>query len=277
MKLAWLTDIHLDHVHAVKREVFYEKIKETGADYILISGDIANSTTFQDLLMEMQSKTGLKILFVLGNHDYYGSSIRGTRSKLVEEMYVPFCQDKINWLPDSEYHFLTHDLCILGQDGWYDARYGNHEKSRIGMVMNDWIKIEELRNSYLTLDYDREALVNKCREIADAEAEGLKDSFEAALKQSYPKKMIILTHVPPFKEACFYRGQPTEEGILPFYSSKVMGDTISKIASEHPDIDFTVLCGHTHGKVEYRHSGNLLVKAGGATYGHSEIQEVIEA
>jgi predicted phosphodiesterase len=47
-------------------------------------------------------------------------------------------------------------------------------------------------------------------------------------------------------------------------------------AKANPDIDFLVLCGHTHSSSCYKSLDNLVVKAGGVEYGNPIIQEVIE-
>ena len=62
---------------------------------------------------------------------------------------------------------------------------------------------------------------------------------------------------------------------MPYFSSKVIGDVLSAIAQQNSEIEFLVLCGHTHSDASYQPLKNLTVKAGRAEYGRPELQEVI--
>jgi hypothetical protein len=46
MKLAWLTDIHLNFLKVESRQKYYESILATGCDALSISGDIAEASSF---------------------------------------------------------------------------------------------------------------------------------------------------------------------------------------------------------------------------------------
>ena len=75
MKLIWLTDIHINFLDKDERLQFYQKIIRKKCDAILISGDIAEGNSVVDLLTEMADTIQKPIYFVLGNHDYYFSSV----------------------------------------------------------------------------------------------------------------------------------------------------------------------------------------------------------
>ena len=45
---------------------------------------------------------------------------------------------------------------------------------------------------------------------------------------------------------------------------------------EHANCNLTVLCGHTHGTGCAEILPNLVVKTGGAEYGHPKLQGIIE-
>ncbi|MFC3908400.1 hypothetical protein ACFORL_04835 [Legionella dresdenensis] len=47
------------------------------------------------------------------------------------------------------------------------------------------------------------------------------------------------------------------------------------ICTTHPDIDFLVLCGHTHDKAKYTPIPNLTIEAEHAEYDQPEIQKMI--
>lgn len=48
-QIAWLTDIHLNFLKPAERVQFYNRVAETDADKILITGDIAEAKDVCDL------------------------------------------------------------------------------------------------------------------------------------------------------------------------------------------------------------------------------------
>ncbi|HGS8259810.1 TPA: hypothetical protein ACMGHO_002672 [Legionella pneumophila] len=120
----------------------------------------------------------------------------------------------------------------------------------------------------------RQHLLQKMQELADLDANALENDLLQAVRLQ-PRKIIVLTHVPPFKEACQHMGQVSDENYLPYFSSKAIGDVLMPYVLENPAIDFLVLCGHTHSDAEYQPTNNLIVKAGAAEYYKPTIQELI--
>jgi hypothetical protein len=113
------------------------------------------------------------------------------------------------------------------------------------------------------------------QELADKDALCLQRVLEQAITEQRPKKIIVLTHVPPFKEVCLHLGKVSDDDWLPYFGSKIVGDVLIKIASEHTHIDFLVFCGHTHSKGVYQPLSNLMIEAGAAEYCRPEIQKII--
>jgi len=83
MKLAWVTDIHLNFLEFADRKRFYKDIVATKSNAVLVSGDIAEAPTVSDILEEMAQHIAKPIYFVLGNHDYYQSSVENVKQKLL--------------------------------------------------------------------------------------------------------------------------------------------------------------------------------------------------
>jgi predicted MPP superfamily phosphohydrolase len=117
MRLAWLTDIHLNFVDAVNRRHFLETI-ESQADSFAISGDIAESPSIIGVLTEMKEILQKPIYFVLGNHDFYRGSIEKTRgevAKLAEQCEL------LTYLTATGVVELSRQTALVGHDGWADA------------------------------------------------------------------------------------------------------------------------------------------------------------
>ena len=98
MKLAWGTDIHLNFLEFADTKRFYQDIFETKPNAVLISGDIAETSTVSDILEEMAQHIAKPIYFVLGNHDYYQSSVENVRQAITRLSQVSHL---IHWLPEN--------------------------------------------------------------------------------------------------------------------------------------------------------------------------------
>src|SRR5262245_17674903 len=127
MKLAWLTDIHLNFLEDNERQKFYQEIVNTKCDGVLISGDIAEAPCLAEILTEMADYIDKPIYFVLGNHDYYRGQIKEVRDAMTA---LTKENENIIWLPASGIQKLDNDTLLLGQDGWADGRLGDYQNSR---------------------------------------------------------------------------------------------------------------------------------------------------
>jgi predicted phosphohydrolase len=268
MKLTWITDVHLNFLEKDERIDFCHTLIATDSNVVVISGDIAEATSIESILKEMASTIQKPIYFVLGNHDYYRASINDLRNKMISiTKNEPF----LFWLPSSGPQKLNNDVVLLGQDCFADGRYGDYTNSRV--VLNDSRMIVDLFQSSALGKYP---LLEKMQQLADQDANDLEKCVEQAISSYHPKKIIILIHVPPFREVCMHEGKISSDDYLPFFSSKVTGEILMHAAESYPEIEFLALCGHAHSKGFFKPCPNLIVKAGASEYGKPSIQEVIE-
>tara|TARA_R110002126_G_scaffold11644_2_gene51862 strand:+ start:17965 stop:18780 length:816 start_codon:yes stop_codon:yes gene_type:complete len=265
-KIAWVTDIHLNFLKTTAREQFYKRVTETGADKILITGDIAEATDICELLNEFNQYTDKPIYFVLGNHDYYRSRVTHVREKI-----NALCKQNhmLVWLGKPEIVTLSDDTVLLGHDGWADARYGDFDHSSV--TLNDSRLIAELYQAFLL---SKSALKHEMQKLADEDAEILQQTLAKAIATNI-KQVIIATHVPPFPECSWHKDHPSDNDWLPFFASKATGDVLMTAAKKHTNIQFLVLCGHTHTATSINLLDNLKIRAGGAEYYQPEVQDII--
>ena len=113
MKLAWVTDIHLNFLESADRKRFYHDIVATKSNAVLVSGDIAEAPTVSDILEGMAQHIAKPIYFVLGNHDYYQSSVESVRQKVTQLSQE---NPSVNWLPETSLVQLNKDTLLLGED-----------------------------------------------------------------------------------------------------------------------------------------------------------------
>ncbi len=263
MRLGWLTDLHLNFVRPNDRSEFYARLREQKLDAVLIGGDIGEADSVATFLSEMENAMGLPIYFVLGNHDFYRGSIGEVRLTIASQAAV---SRWLHWLPSSGVVLLTGNTALVGHDCWADGRVGDFFRSEV--MLNDYILIDELRCP------DKQRLFAKLNALGDEAAEFLDARVREALAQR--KNILVLTHVPPFREACWHEGRISNSDYLPHFACQAVGDRLAAIMREHPDHRMTVFCGHTHGAGVAQILHNLVVHTGGAQYGKPAIQQVLE-
>ena len=268
MKLAWLTDIHLNFLEPAVRKIFYQDISSTRADAVVISGDIAEAPTISATLTEMAQVLANPIYFVLGNHDYYQGSVAKVRRTITE-----LAQENsfLHWLPESGLVHLGKDTVLVGEDCWADGRYGDYTNSRV--VLNDSHMIVELRDGSMLGKYQ---LLDAMQKLADKDAMRLRKTLEIATLKHSPNRIIVLVHVPPFIESCMHEGEISGDDYLPFFASKVTGDVLLEVASLKPKTEFLVLCGHTHSRSCHKPLSNLTIKVGDAEYCKPQVEDIID-
>ena len=133
--------------------------------------------------------------------------------------------------------------------------------------MNDWEFISEVKN------LDKTQRLRMFQEIAKNAASDISLKLELAIEKY--DKIIMITHIPPFMENARFRGQQTEPKILPFYTCKVMGDTLLNTMKQNPHKKLVVLCGHSHGFARFQPLPNLVAYTSYAEYGNPKISEIV--
>lgn len=263
MRVVWATDIHLNFLGAKERALFFSAIRAQRPDGVFVTGDIAEAPSLNSLLEEMHQAISVPLYFVLGNHDFYYGSISQVRHALQDQCRV---QPGLVYLSTAGLVKLTPTMALVGHDGWGDGRYGNYHASPVRL--SDQELIADFQ------DLDREAVLAKLHALGDEAASSLQGRLVKAL-ESY-RHVVFLTHVPPFKEACWYQGKMGNDDWLPYFACQATGDVLMNVSREHPGCLITVLCGHTHHAGIAQLGPNLRVITGSAEYGAPSIQHVFE-
>lgn len=261
-KVAWVTDIHLNFLGVLGLEKFIDLVQNESPDVLLVGGDIGEAPNVSSYLLRLEQSLDLQIYFVLGNHDFYKGSLSQVREKVRE---ISNAYDNLFFLDDIPYVELTKDVALVGHSSWADGRLGDYDKSQV--KLNDYILIEEF------MGLTKVQRLQKLKELGDNAASQLKDDIETAFK--HYKRLLCLTHVPPFRESCWHEGKISDDNYLPHFACKAVGDVIRPIMESRPDSHLTVLCGHTHSSGRTKILENLEVITGGAEYGQPKIQQVI--
>jgi predicted phosphohydrolase len=261
VRATWLTDIHLNFLDAGQRAGFYARVRDERPDALLVGGDIGEAASVAGFVEELGAIA--PTWFVLGNHDYYGASIAGARARVPRE-------GRARWLPACGPVPLDGGAVLVGADGWGDARCGNRA-SKIGLT--DWYEISDFE----PVRSDRGARNALLEQLGAREADALRATLAAVPACDH---LVVLTHVPPFEDACIYDGARSSPDWLPWFTCIATGEVLLAHARAHPARRITVLCGHTHGVGRCRPLPNLDVRTGGwppktTDYGNPIVQETL--
>lgn len=273
--LAWMTDIHLDMVGDLANRLKLMGVAVRNSEGVIITGDISVANMLTEHLSLLESAFQRPIYFVLGNHDYYGSNIGIVRRRVIDHCAG---SSHLRYMSNFPYVKLDGGTVLIGHDGWYDAQNGDPYNDNI--LMNDWLQIADfnsaLRASYTGRVLNKNVIIQVARAIAQQAVNHVANGIKSAVKDA--KHIVIMTHVPPFKEsfnaAEKYKGASSSE-IMPWYTCKLMGDTLMAAAKAYPHVKFTVLSGHVHSHYDDDLLNNLTVKVGGAIYGNPQLASVI--
>ena len=131
----WAADIHLDTAKTTASELGKSWIsKYPNAKALFLTGDIGKADSIELYLKQLRQSLKIPIYFVLGNHDYWGSSFH--------------CVDSIKW--EDGLYFLNNespikidDYYLIGNGCWYDCGYSN----KYNNGMSDFDNIKELSES----------------------------------------------------------------------------------------------------------------------------------
>jgi predicted MPP superfamily phosphohydrolase len=261
-RLVWITDIHLNFASNHHLGSFCRAILDAAPDAVLLGGDIGEAPSVADYLHYLERSLQRPIYFVLGNHDFYQGQISQVQASIVK---LCGSSSLLRWLSAEDAIELTPETGLVGHDSWADGRFGKGAQSNV--LLNDYLLIRE----FVGLSHpDR---FKKLREMGDASADHFARVLPKALKR-FPS-VILLTHVPPFRESCWHEGQISDDEALPHFSCKAVGEVLQREMMARPDNNLTVLCGHTHGGGKVDILPNLHVITGASEYGSPRIQEVI--
>lgn len=264
MKLMWLTDLHLDEVDEKRRREFYSRLRNEDCDAVVVTGDISDARRLPGHLKELaQTFETRPVYFVLGNHDFYGSSFAD-----VDRAVSAVCEEQTNLrhLGHGEIIPLAGGSALVGHRGWADARAG--WGSRTVIPNPDHKKIEDL------CGLPEQDVFDKLAELGKESANYFRSILPYAL-QCY-RHVWVATHVPPFTWAAFYKSKPCGRTHQPHYVNVSAGCAIRGISKSFPKSRLSVLCGHTHSAADVNASEKVRVIVGEARKKFPRMQKVFE-
>jgi predicted phosphodiesterase len=266
VKLAWSTDLHINHADRENVERYLEKVRSFSPDALVLTGDTAESYNFVSSLEMLKSELKIPIYFVLGNHDYY----RGSAEHTVASAVAAHRGKIATYLPKVGVVSFSKTTALVGVGGWGDGRVGEYMSRNVELY--DWSLIDDFDD--INGGWDIGARRELLQSLADEEAKKFRASLRSALGSH--KHVFAAMHVPPFHGAAWYQGKLSDRYWAPWFVCKAVGDVLLEAAEEFPKKAITVICGHTHSPGVYKPRKNLIVNTGGARYGSPDLADVIK-
>lgn len=261
MRLGWLTDPHFNFVNLDVWDAFVDKLNGSQLDALVVTGDISEAADFDWHLQRLESGIQVPLYFVLGNHDFYHGDINTVRRRA-----ATIATERILYLQQVGPQQLANDWMLCGVDGWADGRVGEYYRSPVRM--HDFELIEDLRL------LDSSSRFRRLRREGTLAAVTLAKQLTKAVNNA--RNVMIATHIPPFRESCWYNGMHSDDNWAPFFVCGALGWVLKRFANKHPDHRFLVLCGHTHHAGKSQLLPNLWTWTGAAEYGIAQLSDIIE-
>jgi len=238
MKIQLASDLHLELLN-YRRGVSYTASSSRdflprrligpvpGADVLVLAGDIADGAYACTLFADWPSERRVPIIYVAGNHEFYGHPIEPIYDKLHEGAAL------------NNIHVLENDSVVidgvrfLGTTLWTDYRLRFNRTQRqlmeyCGTRLNDHFRIRTGRHAFTTND----ALER--HEIARA-------WLEAELEKPFDGKTVVVSHHAPHPLSVHPR----------YIGNQLNAAFVSDLADLMPNVDLW-LHGHVHDSFDYQ-------------------------
>ncbi len=223
MKIKVLSDLHIE----INGKFEY---RDKGEDVVVLAGDIAPARICVSIIAETFKNK--KVVFVAGNHEFYGNIFPDVYLKLREDAEQ---FENIFFLEKDE--VVIGDIIFLGTTLWSDFNlFGNREE-----VIEK--KLARKYKDFSSISYKEEGNLIAYKDII-GEFELAVDFLKNALRKHKNKKVVVITHNAPSKKAIW-------EGFLnsgdPFkkYLSTAFASNLDYLIRDNPQIKLWVY-GHTH-------------------------------
>lgn len=214
MKIRLLSDLHTEFRLPYKVQSFAEY---RGEDVLVLAGDIASgSTNTMDVIKFFLDQGFPKVIYVPGNHEYYGTGFDEFNAKMENKCYMTPGAYYLN--PDA---VVIDGVKFIGATLWTNFADNPFSQSAAKRGINDFRMIR---------DFD----VNRCAKTYYEHLDFIKQAYE----ERGSNKVVVVTHFLPARECIAPRFRGPD--LINDYFANDLGEYIATMS------DTTWLFGHTH-------------------------------
>jgi len=247
MKIGILSDIHVDlnGGGAVINGLLAAMLRQ-GVEVMVIAGDVSSDYRVTlDSLEQLQERSGIRILFVPGNHDIWNEAHPDITAWQAYEKLERF-PGNLTRGPQE----ISGGWTIIGDLGWYDYSFGGSQYSR-----EDFDRMqfgERIWQDRIKAIWDRHTLEIH-RTFYEKLDDQLKRTKVSRCSDSSKRKIILVTHVLPRKEFTVQRPDPEWIYLNAFLGSPEYGE----LALDH-GVRYSI-CGHVHYRKQVTVNGTRFI------------------
>lgn len=137
MKVKIASDLHLEwEDSAASRNLIIDAIFSGDIDVVILAGDITDRDDDIDMINDAAVRKGVKCLYVLGNHEYYGGNINYLPLKFNHSNVVLMTPDQIVKIDGVSFWGST--MWTELPDGYDPSKYVNDIKKICGLNAKVW-------------------------------------------------------------------------------------------------------------------------------------------
>ena len=215
MRIKIISDLHLEfQVSNLIKIHFFEKL--IGSDMIIVAGDLSNSDCLLQHLTQLKEVVKQPVIFIPGNHDYYGS-----QKCIVDEKLKSFKHEGIIILNNDI--FIKDDVIFLGSTGWFSKVY-----LALTHGYNDYAYIHDI----ITNNFGR-TWGDQSYQFFDIKLTDLE-------KERQGKKVICISHMVPSYELITPENRFKYEDSNCFFVNHYLENIIKEYSPDY------WIFGHTH-------------------------------
>lgn len=232
--IAAVSDLHHSPCNANDVEKVAARVREIDPDILIIAGDVANEHEYFSRALDL-FRGAWKTLVVAGNHDVWSAHEGGgpTSEELWEEVLPRLTREAgAIWLEGTP--VLVGDSAIVGTFGGYDYSGDRTGRSQEELAVKKHIQ-DATRIDWSWND----------QEFAMTRRHRLKVVLDAVSARPEVKRILVVTHMPPFNELISNVEREYEGDFFDRRSAYYFTPTLGEMIASFPKVQYTV-SGHTH-------------------------------
>lgn len=237
MKIRLLSDLHTEFKPDPAFQSYFEY---RGEDVLVLAGDIASgSTNAMDVIKQFLRAGFPEVIFVPGNHEYYGTEIRDFDAKM-----------KLKCAKFPNVHFLNagwvkiKDTIFVGGTLWTNFRCNPFAELDAESMIADFRLIKGFKPAHASLKYYEHLQM-----------------FQSIAKHFSKEKKVFISHFLPAEECISPRFRELGN-LLNYYFANNLGEWIADLENS------TWLFGHTHDTVDIMIGDTRVISNPYGYYGH---------
>jgi len=241
LNIGILSDIHVDLEHEDPRRVLdplADEIRRRQVDLMIIAGDVTNDYRLTlESLARVERRSGVRCLFVPGNHDIWNEKHPGKNAWQIYEALKAFDGNLANGPV-----VLANGWVVIGDLGWYDYSFGS--------------------DMYTPEEFDRMQIGGRLWQDKVKAVWGMAtvemhqyfyDKLEKQLRDHKGEKIILVTHVLPIRDFTVFDLGPAWDYLNAFLGSRQYGELALEFGVAYS------ISGHVHYRREVQYEGTTFI------------------